>query len=273
MSAQAPRGACDCHAHIFGPLSRFPYNPARSYTPAERLPCDYAAMLKSIGIDRGVVVQPSVYGTDNRATLNAIAELGADFRGVAVLEPDVDDKSLADHAAGGIRAVRLSGITAGGVGLEHLETMAARLKGSAWHIQILANFSKDRDLAARIRKLDVPVVIDHFGVVDASEGVSGQGFRDLLALARSGRCWVKLSALYLVSRQPAPFTDLRPMAEALVAAAPERMIWATDWPHPAAKDPVDGSCLLSLLYEWVPDDAVRHRILVDNPTKLYGFSA
>lgn len=271
MSTLVPRGACDCHAHIFGPQGRFPYSPNRSYTPAERLPSDYAAMLKSIGIDRGVVVQPSVYGTDNRATLNAIAELGPDFRGVAVLQPDVGDKSLADHAAGGIRGVRLSSITRGGVGLEHLEAMAARLKGSAWHIQILADFSKDRELAARIRKLDVSVVVDHFGVVDASEGVCGQGFRDLLALARSGRCWVKLSGLYLVSRQPAPFTDLRPMAEALVAAAPERMVWATDWPHPAAKDPVDDARLLSLLCEWVPDDAMRHRILVDNPAKLYGF--
>jgi predicted TIM-barrel fold metal-dependent hydrolase len=268
-----PRGACDCHAHIFGPESRFPYIPNRSYTPAERLPSDYAAMLKSIGIERGVIVQPSIYGTDNRATLSAIAELGANFRGVAVLPPDVDDRTLADHAAGGIRGLRLSGITPGGVGLEHLEAMAARLKGSALHIQLLANLSKERDLPARIRKLGVPVVVDHFGVVDASEGVAGEGFRNLLALVRDGLCWVKLSGLYLVTRQPAPFAEIGPLAEALVAAAPDRMVWATDWPHPASKDPVSDAGLLTLLGDWVPDEAIRNRILVDNPARLYGFPA
>jgi predicted TIM-barrel fold metal-dependent hydrolase len=266
-----PRGACDCHAHVFGPADRFPYMANRSYTPAERLPVDYAAMLKSIGIDRGVIVQPSVYGTDNSATLNAIAELGANFRGVAVLPPNVGETALADHAAGGIRGVRLSGITPGGVGLDQLEAMAARLKGSSWHIQLLANFSKERNLAPRIRKLGVPVVVDHFGVVDASEGTGGAGFGDLLALACDGLCWVKLSGLYLVSRQSAPFADVRPLAEALVAAAPSRMVWATDWPHPASKEPINDASLLTLLAEWVPDDTIRRRILVDNPAELYGF--
>jgi predicted TIM-barrel fold metal-dependent hydrolase len=271
VTISVPAGACDCHAHIFGPESRFPYIPNRSYTPAERLPADYARMLKSIGVDRGVIVQPSVYGTDNRATLNAIAELGPNFRGVAVLPADVDDATLADHAAGGIRGVRLSGITPGGVGLDQLEAMASRLKGTSWHIQLLANFSKERDLAARIRKLRVPVVVDHFGVVDAGEGVTGQGFRDLLALAADGHCWVKLAGLYLVSKRSAPFADVRPFAEALVAAAPDRVFWATDWPHPASKEPVDDAQLLALLAEWVPDEKLRRRILVDNPATLYGF--
>jgi predicted TIM-barrel fold metal-dependent hydrolase len=269
----APRGACDCHAHVFGPEDRFPYSPNRSYTPPERLPAAYGAMLKSIGVDRGVVVQPSVYGTDNRATLNAIAELGSSFRGVAVLPPDVDDSTLADHAAGGIRGVRLSGITPGGIGLEALEAMSARLKGSGWHIQLLANFTKERNLAGRIRKLGVPVVVDHFGVVAAGEGTAGAGFRDLLGLAREGLCWVKLSGLYLVSQQSTPFADVRPLAEALVSAAPERMLWATDWPHPASKDPVDDRRLLELFAEWVPDESVRTRILVGNPAMLYGFPA
>jgi predicted TIM-barrel fold metal-dependent hydrolase len=145
------------------------------------------------------------------------------------------------------------------------------LKGTSWHIQLLANFSKERDLAARIRKLRVPVVVDHFGVVDAGEGVTGQGFRDLLALAADGHCWVKLAGLYLVSKRSAPFADVRPFAEALVAAAPDRVFWATDWPHPASKEPVDDAQLLALLAEWVPDEKLRRRILVDNPATLYGF--
>ena len=267
-----PRGACDCHAHVFGPLDRFKFIEGRSYTPREWLAADYRGLLDSLGIERGVIVQPSVFGTDNGATLNAIAELGENFRGVAVLPPDVSDRELADCVAGGIRGVRLSDMTAGGVPLSHLETMAARVKGMGWHIQIFAEFSKDTALPRRIRKLGVPIVIDHFGVVDPQRGVADLGFQAVLSLLRDGICWLKMSAPYIMSRQKESFADVQPFAEALVDAAPDRLVWATDWPHPFCGDsPPNDADLLALLHRWAPDAAVRKRILVDNPAALYGF--
>lgn len=273
MATPVPSGACDCHAHIFGPLDRFPFSEERSYTPAERLAAEYRALLATLGVDRGVIVQPSVYATDNHATLAAIAELGANFRGVAVLRPeDVDDATLADFTAGGIRGVRLSDLMrGGGVPLSHLDAMAERLRGSDWHIQIFANFSQDDTLPARIRRLGVPVVVDHLGLIDPRRGVSDPGFKALVALLRDGLCWVKLSGPYLTAQQPAPYADVEPIAAALVAAAPDRLVWGTDWPHPSAATPPDDAGLLALLDRWAPDPAVRHRILVDNPATLYGF--
>lgn len=272
MAGSVPRGACDCHAHVFGPLDRFAFIEERSYTPPERLAADYRALLATLGIERGIIVQPSVYGTDNRATLNALAELGDDFRGVAVLPPDVDDAMLADCAAGGIRGVRLGDLLRGGVPLSNLEAMAARLKGSGWHIQIFAEFSKDPELAGRIRKLGVPVVIDHLGMIEPSAGVADPGVQAILALLRDGHCWVKLSGPYLTSRQPMPHPDVEPLIAALVEQSPDRLLWGTDWPHPSAgATPPDDRALLVLLDRWVPDPATRKRILVDNPAALYGF--
>jgi predicted TIM-barrel fold metal-dependent hydrolase len=243
----------------------------RGYTPAETLPVDYRAVLASLGLDRGVIVQPSVFGTDNGATLNAIAELGAEFRGVAVLPPDVGDAELVRCAAGGIRGVRLSDLTKGGVSLAHLETMAARLKGSGWHIQVFAALATDPDLPGRIRRLGVPVVIDHLGLLDPRRGTADPAFRAVVDLLRDGLCWMKLSGPYLSSKLPAPHGDIEPIAAALVDAAPGRLVWGTDWPHPMAEGVPDDAGLLALLERWAPDPAVRHRILVDNPAALYGF--
>jgi predicted TIM-barrel fold metal-dependent hydrolase len=265
-------GACDCHAHVFGPLDRFAFIEGRSYTPAERLASDYRVMLTSIGIERGVIVQPSVFGTDNSATLNAIAELGKDFRGVAVLPADAGDSLLSDCATGGICGVRLSDMTKGSVPLSQLEAMADRLKGSGWHIQVFAEFSKSADLSDRLRKLDVPIVIDHFGMVDPTRGTGDPGFQAILALLRDGIGWLKLTGPYLASHLPMPHADLEPFAAALVEGAPDRLVWGTDWPHPSCGDkPPDDGALRSLLDRWAPDLSIRRRILVDNPAALYGF--
>lgn len=264
--------ACDCHAHVFGPLDRFPFAENRSYTPPERLSTDYAAILDALGVERGVVVQPSVYGTDNRATLAAIAELGPDFRGVAVVGPDVADAALADLDAGGIRGVRLSDLTRGGVPLARLEAMAERLSGSGWHIQVLAEFGKDADLAARIRKVPVQVVVDHFGLLDPAAGPRSAGFMALAGLLRDGHAWLKLSGPYLAG-DSAPFNEVDALARALVEACPERLVWGTDWPHPASPTAIDDAVLLAALERWAPDPSTRNRILVDNPATLYGFAA
>lgn len=272
MSGPVPRGACDCHAHVFGPLDRFAFIEGRSYTPPERLASDYRVLLASLGVERGIIVQPSVYGTDNGATLNALAELGDGFRGVAVLPPDVNDAVLADCAARGIRGVRLGDLLRGGVPLSHLEAMAARLKGTGWHIQIFAEFSKNPELTGRIRKLGVPVVIDHLGLIDPDLGVADPGFQAILALLRDGLGWVKLSGPYLSSRRPMPHSDVEPLVATLVEQSPDRLVWGTDWPHPSAGDALpDDLALLALLDRWVPDLATRKRILVDNPAALYGF--
>jgi 2-pyrone-4,6-dicarboxylate lactonase len=267
-----PAGACDCHAHVFGPLARFPFASGRSYTPAERLPADYAAMLDRVGLARGVIVQPTVYGTDNRATLAALAELGDRVRGVAVLPPDVGDNELSVCAASGVRGVRINAHTPGGTSLDDLEPLAARLRGSGWHIQIFADFPKRPDLAARIRALGVPVVIDHLGAIGPERGTGDPAFAAIVGLLRDGLCWLKLSGPYMVSRQPLPYADVAPIAAGFVEACPERLVWASDWPNPmAGENAPDAADLLALLERWAPDAAVRTRILVDNPEELYGF--
>jgi 2-pyrone-4,6-dicarboxylate lactonase len=272
MLNELPAGACDCHAHVFGPLDRFPFIAERSYTPAQTLPSDYREMLRSIGLTRGVVIQPSVFGADNAATLNAVKELGPNYRGVAVLRPEIGDRELADFMSAGVRGVRLSDLTTGGVPLSHLETMAARLKGSGWHIQIFANFSEDRELPTRIAKLGVPVVIDHLGVIDPAAGTSDPGFHAIVALLRDGLAWVKLSGAYISSKEKLPYPDVAPIASAYVAAAPDRLVWGSDWPHPAAPGaPPETRRLLELLAAWAPDVARRRQILVENPATLYGF--
>jgi predicted TIM-barrel fold metal-dependent hydrolase len=159
-----------------------------------------------------------------------------------------------------------------GVPLSELESMAARLKGSGWHIQVLAKFSKAPDLAVRLVRLGVPIVIDHFGVTDPERGTGDPGFQAILALLRNGVGWLKLSGPYLASRQPLPHADMEPFAAALVAAAPDRLVWGTDWPHPSCGDkPPNDGALRALLDRWVPDASIRRRILVDNPAALYGF--
>jgi 2-pyrone-4,6-dicarboxylate lactonase len=272
MPSELPVGACDCHAHVFGPLDRFPFIAERSYTPAPKLPSDYHEMLRSIGLTRGVVVQPSVFGTDNAATLNAVKELGPNYRGIAVLRPEIGDRQLADLTSAGIRGVRLADHTTGGVPLSQLETMAARLKGSGWHIQVFANFSKDRELPVRIAKLGVPVVIDHLGLIDPAAGTNDPGFRAIVALLRDGLAWVKLSGAYISSKEKLPYADVAPIASAYVAAAPDRLVWGSDWPHPAVPGaPPEDRSLLKLLATWAPDAATRKQILVDNPATLFGF--
>jgi len=266
-----PAGACDCHAHVFWPPARFPFASARSYTPPERLPSDYRAMLQRVGLARGVIVQPTVYGTDNRPTLAALAELGDRVRGVAVLSPEIADNELSALAASGIRGARINALTPGGTSLDHLEAMAARLKGSGWHIQIFADFPRRPDLIPRIRGVGVPVVIDHLGAIGPELGAGDPAFSGIVGLLRDGLCWLKLSGPYIVSRQHLPYSDIAPVAAGFVEACPERLVWASDWPHPSTNEAPDEADLLTLLDRWAPDAAIRKRILVDNPVELYGF--
>jgi predicted TIM-barrel fold metal-dependent hydrolase len=269
-----PPGATDCHAHVFGPAGRFPYAEPRSYTPPDCLLAQYRHMLATVGVERAVLVQPSVYGTDNRNHLEALAEAGPAFRMVAVLDEAVGDGELARLNEAGVRGVRFNLVTKGGIPLDGLERMALRLAPLGWHLQLFVEIGTFAMIESRLAALPAPIVVDHMGGATPGQGLHHPGFQALLRLVRGGNTWVKLSGAYRVSAQPEPpFSDVVPIARALIEAGPERMVWGSDWPHPIVADrpmPNDGD-LVELLADWAPDEAQRRRILVDNPARLYGF--
>ena len=272
-----PAGACDTHAHVFGPAARYPYPPERSYTPPDCPLDDYLAMRDVLGLTRAVIVQASIQGTDNAATLDAIKRGGDGFRGVAVVAPDIGEAELRGLHDGGMRGARMTTLVRGGVGPEHVEALAGRIGDLGWLIEVhLTEASELIDLAPRFRALPVPCLIDHFGRVRGAEGPDHPGFEALLGLLReTDNCWVKLASWYRLSDSGPPgHADMRPLAEALIEARPDRLVWGSNWPHPAHDGdmPNDGD-LLDQLADWVPDDTIRRRILVDNPARLFGFDA
>lgn len=272
-----PAEACDCHAHVFGPVARYPLAAGSRYTPPEAPLAAYLAMLDALGVARGVLVQPSVYGTDNRAMLDALADAARDapgrLRAVAVVDPQVADAELDRLHAAGVRGVRLNLLQGGGPGLAAADRLAPRLAERGWHLQLLVDVSDFAPGLAALDRLPVTLVLDHMGHMSAARGLDHPGFRELLALLRDGALWVKLSAAYrLTARDRAPYDDVVPFARALIAANPARVVWATDWPHPMVDIamPNDGA-LLDALADWAPEPELRRRILVDNPAALYGF--
>ena len=268
-----PHGACDCHAHVFGPEAAFPYVANAAYRfPAVGLD-DYKAMLAALGCTRGVLVQPSVYGTDNRFMVEVLRRAPTMLRGVAVVAPDVSDAEIEALHEAGVRGVRvnLASQTAG-LTLDDAPRLAARIKGLGWHLQFFPNLAKMPDLAERLAALPVPCVIDHFGLAMAADGTQGSAFQSLLRLAALEHVWFKLVGPYRLSTRVPDFPDVAPLARRLIAAAPTRCVWATDWPHPnAVPMPNDGD-LAEALFVWAPDEQVRTRILVENPARLYGFA-
>ncbi len=265
-----PHGACDCHAHVYGPPERYPFQASPRYAPPALYYADYQKMLDRLGVERAVVVQPTVYQT-NAVSEDALAASAGAWRGVAKFTDArmVDDIERLNGA--GFRGVRLHAV--GGAGdLAHLEEVARRIAPFGWHIQLHIDSHFLAETEARIAALPVPVVHDHFAKLDPAEGVAGAPMQVLLRLLARGRSWVKLSGSYLVSRQPLPHPDLVPIARALVAARPDRMLWGTDWPHPSHTGPrLDDADFLRLLALWVPERATRNAILVANPEALYGF--
>lgn len=270
-SWRAPALSCDCHFHIFGPYDRFPLDAGRHYDPAEALIPDYLRVAEALGLERFVIVQPSVYGTDNACTLGAAEMLGLDrARVVAVVDDGAGETELCAMQARGVRGVRFNAVSGNGTPLEQLESLARRVAPFGWHVQVFAEGHQLPDLAPRLAALPVEVVVDHMGGVRAAEGVGAPGFQALLRLLGTGRAWVKLPG-YRISAGP-PFADAAPFARALLDAAPERCVWGTDWPHPSlAKWMPDDGQLLDLLGEWAPGEAERRRVLVENPARLYGF--
>ena len=267
-----PKGSTDCHAHVILPETDHPFVANRSYTPPPATLADYRALHARLGIDRAVIVQPSVYGTDNRVTLDAIAGYGTNCRGIAVVNADCPRRELRKMDAGGIRGARINMLFDGGIGLSDLEPLARRIADLDWHFQLLIDGPTLADLEPRLSSLPVPVVIDHMGHVQTREGLNQPGFQSLLRLVSRGDTWVKLSGNYRMSSQRPGFEDVVPFARALVAENPERMVWGTDWPHPALQHfmPDDG-VLVDALDTYVRSAEEKARILVENPLRLYGF--
>ncbi len=274
-----PPGATDCHCHVFGPAVRFPFVPERGYTPPDAPLEDYVRLQGILGLERTVIVQPSVYGNDHRCTEDAIRRLGARARGIAVVPPEIEETELQRLDGAGFRGTRLNLLhSGGGVPLSALETVAAKVAPLGWHVQIYASADLLADALPRLLALPTPVVIDHLGHIDPAAGLAQAGFRALLRLLETGRGWVKLSA-YRSDLGGAPFLKAVPFVRALEAAAPERLVWGTDWPHPNLPErapgipmpmPDDGD-LVDALGVWFEHTAALDRVLVTNPARLYGF--
>jgi predicted TIM-barrel fold metal-dependent hydrolase len=289
VSFEVPAGAVDCHTHIHGDPEKFPMFAGRVYTPEPASPEEMVALHKALGIQRVVIVTPSVYGTDNSATLFGIKARGADARGVAVIDDKTTEAQLDEMHAAGIRGIRVNLATTGtndpAIARQRVQAAIDRIKARGWHLQIYTNLPvipgiKDIALAS-----PVPLVFDHFGGAQAALGPEQPGFSDLIDLVKSGKAHVKISGAYRASTQGPDYSDVVPLAKALISANPDRIVWGTDWPHPdsvtpAGKKPtdltpllqIDDGRLLNQLAVWTPDAATRKKILVDNAVKLYGFA-
>jgi predicted TIM-barrel fold metal-dependent hydrolase len=243
----------------------------REYTPPLITPALARQLFDTLGIQRAVVIQPSVYGDDKRAQLQGAKEIGIPTRAVIVVRHEISDQELAALHRQGARGLRYVLAHPGGLPLSDLERWAARLNELGWHIQLLAKGPQLLELASRIEKLACPVAIDHIGMFRPGDGPDQPVFKAVLRLLGQGN-WVKLSGAYRLSQQLPPYPELRPYVAQLVAARPDRIVWASDWPHVFIKGPMPNTTdLLDLLADWVPDEATRNQILVDNPAALYGF--
>lgn len=271
-----PAGACDVHAHVCGPSDRYPLIPERLYTPPEASMADFRHMLDALGVDRAVLVQPSIYGTDNRAMLDALSSDPQRLRGVAVVPFDVSVGEIERLHAAGVRGVRCNIVDLktgkGRLPLEALRGLAARIAPFGWHVEFLMHVDEFPDLDRQLADFPVPVVFGHLGYVPVARGTGATGFAALLRLMRDGRAWVKLTAPYRLTGSAMPYADTDAFAAALVDAAPGQLIWGSDWPHVYIRTamPNDGD-LFDVFARWVPDPVLRERILVDHPARLYGF--
>lgn len=269
-----PAGSIDCHAHVFGPETRYPYTEPRTYTPPDAPLEAYCQMLETLGIARGVIVQPSVYGTDNRATLEASAQMPERLRAVVVVDDDVQANELEAMHARGARGVRVNLLFKSNARVDNLRRLADILAGLDWHMQLLINVAESADLVRDLGDLPCDLVFDHMGHAPADIACETSGFGQMCHLLQAGKAWVKLSGAYRFTQEAVlPYRDVVPIAKTLIAANPQRCLWASDWPHPHSPVamPNDGD-LLSMLADWAPDETVRRTILVDNPARLYGFT-
>ncbi len=257
-----PAGSCDCHIHVLGPYDQHPLLETRTVNPPEAPLEAYRRLVMPLGVERVVVVQPSMYVFDNRATLQAVAALGAQARAVVVIDPELPEQALQVLHRQGARGVRLQKVAAGGLGFEHLEQVAARIAPLGWHLQFWIDARELPDLLPRLRNLPVPLVFDHAAKILPDSGEDEPGFHALLDLLGRGQAWVKLgNPLHEVGAT---------RAQALYRANPGRVVWGSDWPHVADRPVIaDEGRLLADIAAWFPEPADRQAILADNPARLY----
>jgi 2-pyrone-4,6-dicarboxylate lactonase len=267
-----PPGACDAHCHVFGPAARFPFAPERTYTPVDAGKEQLFALHRHLGIERAVIVQASCHGTDNSAMLDALAAGEGRYRGIAMVKRDVSDDELRRLDEGGVRGVRFNFVSHLGraADLDAVRAIIARIADLGWHAVIHFDAARLKELAPVLKALPVPMVIDHMGRVDASQGLDQEPFRLLRDLMTDERFWVKVCGPERISRTGPPFRDAVPFARVLIEEFTDRVLWGTDWPHPNIRQhmPDDGH-LVDLLAEMAPDEEPRKKLLVDNPARLY----
>jgi predicted TIM-barrel fold metal-dependent hydrolase len=286
VNFKVPANACDCHTHVFGDPLLFPFDASRAYTPEQASVAELRSLHGALRTARVVLVQPSVYGTDNACLLNAMKQLDRDSRGIVVIDAKTPDSTLDKMHRAGVRGIRINLETAGqadpALARRNFQSAVDRIEGRNWHIQVYTRLAVIEGIQNQVMATRVPVVFDHFGGTQAEMGTGQPGFDVLLKLVRVGKAYVKISAPYRSSVKGPNYPDLAPIAEALIAANPQRILWGSDWPHPwpvAGRKPtevspplqVDDGLIFNLLPVWAPDPNVRKTILVENPAKLFGF--
>ena len=271
-----PPGATDTHFHIFGPMAQYGFSEQRIYTPPDALLADWQRLASALGVMRGVIVQPSVYGTDNRVTLANLKVMKNQWRAVVVVEDSITDRELEAMHALGVRGIRFNVVdvaTEKGVLPMHLvRGIAERIAPLGWHVQFLMHVDDYPDLEKMFDGFPTDIVVDHFGYMKASKGAQDPNFQSFLRLLKGGRCWCKFTGAYRISTHDMPYADVTPLAHAIIDANPDRVVWGTDWPHPKHEGamPNDGE-MCNRLLDWIPDAAIRDKVLAYNPARLYSF--
>jgi predicted TIM-barrel fold metal-dependent hydrolase len=271
-----PAGACDCHAHVFGPYERFPLAQERTYTPPECSADTYLAMLDTIGFARGVLVQGSAHGTDNRAMLHALSRAPDRLRGVAVLDRAASYDDLVNMHRQGVRGLRFNRAHGANrfksvVDVSELSHLAPSMRRAGLHAQLWIDAHELHELEPLIRAAKLPIVIDHFGKFVTERGLDDRSFVLLCRLLEEGLVWIKMTA-YRLSKQYPDYADVRPFHERLVSINPSQLVWGSDWPHVNMKENIpDAGHLATLLAQWTPVQQHLEQILVVNPAQLYGF--
>ncbi|HYD06099.1 MAG TPA: amidohydrolase family protein, partial [Reyranella sp.] len=266
---KAPAGTCDTHIHFY--KTGAPALPG-TLNPPEATVADYRQVMQRLGIARAVVVQPNAYGGDNSVIMEGVKALGESARAAVVVKPGVSDATLEALTKGGARAIRFMNLLGGTLNLEALDEMAPRVKPFGWSAVVQLDGTTLPDHEAKLKRMPVNYVIDHCGKFLSPVTPADEAFRSLMRLVETGKCWVKIAAAYEFSKAPR-FEDVGRLMRVLIRAAPDRVIWASNWPHAAAAKVgyPDDAALMDLLLDWAPDDAVRQKILADNPAELYGF--
>ncbi|MGH8726036.1 MAG: amidohydrolase family protein [Burkholderiales bacterium] len=273
MPFKPPPLACDAHCHVFGPAAKFPYDPKAAYTPADAPFEGLKELHERLGLQRAVIVHASCHGADMRVTLDAIRRSKGRYRGTAIVDPSVSDRQFQQMHDGGIRGVRFNFVRhlGGRPDMGFFKKTVGRLRDMGWHLILHLDADDLVEFESAFRKLPVPFVIDHMGRMKAQDGLQQPPFKVLLEAMKASNCWVKISGAERVSSGGPPFTDAVPFARALIEAAPDRILWGTDWPHPNVKWMPDDAALVDLFPLMAPEPELQEKILVQNPARLYGF--